>query len=136
MVTANGAEISASQHLSKSEISLSESSTLTINLTGAGAPCVYPIDAVLAIDSTGSMTTSDPNEARKSAAKNLVDGMDFNMDRVGVVSWNITATAWPLTNNSSGINSEIDSVGANGNTSLDVGLSQPSVCCQIARSRR
>ena len=68
------------------------------------------------------MTTSDPNDARKSAAKNLVDGMDFNMDRVGVVSWNITATAWPLTNNSSVIKSEVDSVGANGNTSLDVGL--------------
>jgi len=122
MANANGAEIYASQYLSKSEISLSESSTLTIDLNGTGSPCIKPIDAVLAIDSTGSMTTSDPNDARKYAAKEFVGGMDSSKDRVGLVSWNMTATALPLTNIFSEIIAEIDRVGSNGNTSLDAGL--------------
>ena len=91
MASANGAEISASQHLSKSEISLSESSTLSIDLNGTGTPCVSPIDVVLSIDSTGSMNQNDSNKTRLIAAEEFVRGMDFSKDRVGVVSWNLTA---------------------------------------------
>jgi Ca-activated chloride channel family protein len=122
MVSANGAEIIASQHLSKSEISLSESSRITIDLNGTGEPCIKPIDTVLAIDSTSSMNSSDPLDLRKSVAKDFVNRTDFSKDRVAVVSWDTAAIPWALDNNSSTIISHIGQVDSSGNTNLDVGL--------------
>jgi Mg-chelatase subunit ChlD len=114
--------VTADQHLSRSAISPSEISTVSISLRGGEVPCTSPIDVVLSIDSSGSMTTSDPEDLRKSAAKEFVAGLDLSRDRVGVVSWNTSAISWPLTNNSKDIESAIDSTGADGYTSLDTGL--------------
>jgi Ca-activated chloride channel family protein len=122
MASVNGAEIIASQYLSKSEISLSESSRVTIDLKGSGEPCIKPIDAVLAIDSTGSMTQSDPSDLRKSVAKDFVSKMDFSKDKAAIVSWDTEAIAWKLTNNSSEFANEIEQVDSAGNTDLNVGL--------------
>lgn len=114
--------VTADQHLSRDVISPSEISTVTITLRGGEIPCASPVDVVLSIDSSGSMTTSDPGDLRKSAAKEFVTGLDLSMDRVGVVSWNTSAISWPLTNNTKDIESAIDSTGADGNTCLDTGL--------------
>jgi hypothetical protein len=118
----NGAEIITDQYLSKNEISLSESSTVSIDLKGTGEPCIKPIDAVLAIDSTGSMTWSDPIDIRKAVAKDFVSKMDFSKDRAAVVSWDTAAITWPLENNSSEISNEIEQVNSDGGTDLNVGL--------------
>ncbi|MGB9901949.1 vWA domain-containing protein, partial [Methanothrix sp.] len=117
-----GSAVTADQHLSRNAISPSEISTVSINLMGGDVPCASPIDVVLSIDSSGSMTTSDPGDLRKSAAMEFAAGLDLSMDRVGVVSWNISAVSWPLTSNLNEIESSINSIGANGNTSLDTGL--------------
>lgn len=117
-----GSAVTADQQLSREVISPSEISTVTVTLRGGEVPCASPIDVVLSIDSSGSMTTSDPADLRKSAAKEFVAGLDLSMDRVGVVSWNTSAITWPLTNSSKDIESAIDSTGADGYTSLDTGL--------------
>lgn len=117
-----GSAVTAYQHLSRNVISTSETTTVSINLSGGEAPCASPIDVVLSIDSSGSMTTSDPGDLRKSAAREFVSGLDMSMDRVGVVSWNTSAVSWPLTSNLGDIESSIESIGADGNTSLDTGL--------------
>lgn len=119
---ASASPVTADQHLSKNVISPSEICTVSINLMGGEVPCASPVDVVLSIDSSGSMTTSDPEDPRKSAAREFVAGLDLSMDRVGVVSWNTSAISWPLTNNPKGIESAIDSTGADGNTCLDTGL--------------
>ncbi|WP_369425448.1 VWA domain-containing protein [Methanothrix sp.] len=117
-----GSAVNAEQHLSRNVISPSETTTVSITLKGGEAPCASPIDVVLSIDSSGSMTTSDPHDLRKSAAREFVSGLDLSMDRVGVVSWNTSAVSWPLTNNLRDIESSIESIGADGYTSLDTGL--------------
>lgn len=117
-----GSAVTADQHLSRNVISPSETTTVSITLRGGKAPCASPIDVVLSIDSSGSMTTSDPGDLRKSAAREFVAGLDLNMDRVGVVSWNTSAKSWSLTNNRNDIESSIDSIGADGNTCLDTGV--------------
>ena len=129
MASVNGAELITSQYLSKGEISLSESSRVTIDLKGMGEPCIKPIDAVLAIDSTGSMTQSDPSDLRKAVAKDFVSRMDFSKDRAAVVSWDTQAIAWPLTNNSSELADDIKQVDSNGSTDLNVGLASSIVDC-------
>ncbi|MCX8207107.1 MAG: VWA domain-containing protein [Methanothrix sp.] len=117
-----GSAVTADQQLSRNVVSPSESTTVSINLKGGERPCASPIDVVLSIDSSGSMTTSDPEDLRKSAARQFVSGLDLSTDRVGIVSWNTSATTWPLTNNLSDIESSINSIGADGNTCLDTGL--------------
>lgn len=114
--------VTADQYLSKNVISPSEISTVSINLMGGEVPCASPVDVVLSIDSSGSMTTSDPEDLRKSAAKEFIAGLDLGIYRVGVVSWNTSAKSWPLMSNRSEIYSSIDTVGADGYTSLDIGL--------------
>ncbi|MDH7597000.1 MAG: VWA domain-containing protein [Methanothrix sp.] len=117
-----GSAVTADQHLSRNAISPSEICTVSISLMGGEVPCASPIDVVLSIDSSGSMTTSDPGDLRKSAAREFVAGLDLSMDRVGIVSWNTSAVSSPLTSNLEDIESSINSIGADGNTSLDTGL--------------
>ncbi|MCQ8903483.1 MAG: VWA domain-containing protein [Methanothrix sp.] len=117
-----GSAVTADQQLSRGAISPSEISTVSISLRGGEVPCASPVDVVLSIDSSGSMTTNDPEDLRKSAAREFVASLDLSMDRVGVVSWNTSALSWPLTGNLDDIESAINSSGADGYTSLDTGL--------------
>lgn len=81
------------------------------------------LDLVFAIDSSGSMSWNDPSDLRLAGSKMLVNGLDPNIDRVGVVSWdsNIDFT-YPLSTDLSGAKGAIDNVDSSGGTNLNTGL--------------
>jgi hypothetical protein len=82
-----------------------------------------PMDVVFALDSSGSMQTTDPSGIRKTAAKAFVDKMDSAQDLAGVVSWddNIDFT-YPLSSDFTTVKSQIDMVDSIGLTNLNAGL--------------
>ncbi|CAD7773185.1 von Willebrand factor type A domain protein [Candidatus Methanoperedenaceae archaeon GB50] len=105
---------------------VNEEATVKITVTGAGEEWAtpIPIDVMLIIDRSGSMSWNDPQGKRKTAAKDFVDKMDSTRDQAGVVSWdnNIDFT-WPLDNDFPTVKSQIDNVDSSGGTNLNVGLS-------------
>ena len=60
---------------------------VTLTVTGEGLTDAMPIDVILAIDSSASMTETDPGGKRLDAARGFVMKMDPARDRVGLVSW-------------------------------------------------
>lgn len=102
-----------------------DTTEVTLSVTGFGGTLTetVPIDVVFAIDSSGSMTVSDPSNLRLSAAKSFVDKLDSSRDQGGVVSWNnIVDFTFGLTDDFAALKSQIDTVGAFGGTDLNVGL--------------
>jgi len=104
---------------------INEVTTVTIEVTGNGSTSTttVPMDVVFALDSSGSMTTNDPLNLRRTAAKSFVDMMDSTKDTAGVVSWddNIDFTQ-PLSSNFPLVKSQIDLVDSSGGTNLNIGL--------------
>lgn len=86
----------------------------------------YNVDAVLIIDSSGSMTSYDPANLRKAAAKIFVHNADDN-DQVAIVDFDSYTKIWwplqPLTVNRDGILAAIDKIDSSGGTNLGAGLS-------------
>ncbi len=73
---------------------------VTINVTGSSTTTVTPADVVFAIDSSGSMSTSDPTGLRKTATINFINKLNPTQDKVGVVNWaNVIKQQQALTNN-------------------------------------
>ncbi len=75
-----------------------EITTITIEVSGAGSTTTtsVPMDVVFSIDSSGSMSSSDPTGLRKTAAKNFVDMMNPSIDAAGVISWDARIPpTWP-----------------------------------------
>ncbi|HVO40705.1 MAG TPA: vWA domain-containing protein [Spirochaetia bacterium] len=131
-----------------------ESTTVTIGVTGYGGTTTtaVPMDIILAIDSSGSMTTNDQTNLRLTAAKSFVDKLNPTRDRAAVVSWDdgidftypstspypnpsdpgalsnppnpvLPVTSY-LTTDFAALKSQIDTIDANGNTNLAMGLQQ------------
>lgn len=78
----------------------------------------HGLDVVLAIDSSGSMSSNDRNGLRKEAANLFVDKLGEN-DRAAVIdfdSWSHTLTG--LTNDKETIKTAINSIDSNGGTNL------------------
>lgn len=63
------------------------SAMVTLTVAGEELPDTMPIDVILAIDSSASMTETDPGGKRLDAARGFVMKMDPSRDRVGLVSW-------------------------------------------------
>ncbi len=86
-------------------------------------PNAKPADIVLVIDSSGSMTSNDPSNIRKSAAKSFASKMK-STDRVSVVDFDNSARlAIGLSNNLSSINAAIDTIDSSGGTDIGAGVS-------------
>ena len=102
--------------------------TVTITVTGDGgtSTTITPMDVVFAIDSSGSMTTNDPDDDRLTAAKGFVDNMDDTRDLAGVVSWDLDVEfakgLWSDFDDVDGIKYWIDQVDSAGWTDPDDGL--------------
>lgn len=96
---------------------------LTVHGFGGTLTETVPIDVVFAIDSSGSMTFSDPSNLRIAAAKSFVDKLNSTRDQGGVVSWDdgIDFT-FGLTHDLGALKTHIGSVDASGGTNLNVGL--------------
>lgn len=86
------------------------------NLVSDGRP---PLDVILAIDSSASLSSSDPQQLRVVAARTFIDNLDPNRDRVGVVLWNDTiVSTLPLTLDLQRATIDIHESGVSGNTCI------------------
>src|SRR3989304_3783222 len=68
--------------------------TVTLTVTGAGQPAEerLPVDVMLILDRSESMSTDGKLTAAKEAAKAFIDLLDSSKDRVGLVSYSDSAT--------------------------------------------
>lgn len=99
--------------------------TVTIEVNGTSETTTNQLDIVISLDSSGSMSSSDPTNLRMQASKNLIDNLDPLNDQVGAVNWDeVVLGSEPLTNNFQKVKDFIDSGGAFDGTDLDVGLNE------------
>jgi|GEM_PF-1079105 len=101
-----------------------DATSVSIAVKGSGDPCLIPIRVILAIDSSGSMNSSDPDKKRIEAATWFVRELLHDpKNTVGAVIWDTNATLVPLTNNPDKVSSAIENVDEEGGTDLDIALS-------------
>ncbi len=120
--------LSISTRVEPETVAVNETINVTVTIIGDGwALQPDPVDVVLVIDTSGSMTdsmegtdgSSNRMEAARNAAKEFVSQMDLESgrDRVAVVSFSSTATLLqPLTDDPATMNATIDGLTANGAT--------------------
>jgi len=116
--------LSISTMVEPETVAVNETINVTVKIVGDGwALQPDPVDVVLVIDTSGSMTKTDvsPNRmaAARKSAKEFVSQMDLESgrDRVAVASFSSTATLLlPLTNDPDAVNAAIDGLAANGAT--------------------
>ncbi|MDD4455839.1 MAG: VWA domain-containing protein, partial [Candidatus Methanomethylophilaceae archaeon] len=106
--------LSVETEVSNRTVAKGEGVNVTIRLKGDGSMLQSnPVDVVLAIDRSGSMSDTDGGtktrmEAAKDAAKTFVSHMNPAQDRIGLVSYSFDATCdWSLKDNFLGVNSTI-----------------------------
>jgi hypothetical protein len=89
---------------------------------GPGNGGVGKVDVVLTLDSSGSMTTNDPQGLRRTAAKSFVDGL-LDVDRAGVVDFDsFAALTQPLTSDHVAVKAAIDRIDSSGGTNIGAGV--------------
>ena len=103
--------------------------TATVTLEASGASettnTTSPLDVVFSIDSSGSMSWSDPTKLRMEASKNFIDKLNPTTDQVGAVNWDDRVIgSEPLTTDFQKVKDFIDSGGAFVGTNLDAGLNE------------
>lgn len=82
------------------------------------------VDVVLAIDSSGSMTSNDPDRQRISASAGLVDNL-IEGDRAAVVDFDSTArVVQGLTDDRAAVTSALESIDASGGTNLSAAMAR------------
>jgi Ca-activated chloride channel family protein len=100
-----------------------DTTSVSIAVKGSGEPCSIPTRVVLAIDSSGSMNTSDPDKKRVEAATQFVrEILSDPEDMVGTVIWDTKAITIPLTNDSRVVLPPIEMADEEGGTDLDLAL--------------
>jgi Ca-activated chloride channel family protein len=100
-----------------------DTAKVSLAVEGSGEPCSIPTRVVLAIDSSGSMNTSDPNRERVDAATQFArELLQDPKNKVGVVIWDTQALTIPLTNNSNAVLPFIEATDSAGGTNLDLAM--------------
>ncbi len=69
------------------EVTDVDTATVNVQVNGSSESTQNAADVVFAIDSSGSMSTSDPTDLRKTATINFINKMNNNTDKVGVINW-------------------------------------------------
>lgn len=78
-----------------------------------------PIDFMLLIDSSGSMSGTAIIEAKEAANKLIDEMIDFNSHRLGIINFNTEATLISnLSNNKNGLKNSVNSISATGCTNM------------------
>ncbi len=103
---------------------------IALSVTGVGEVTTYhrPVDIMIVLDSSGSMDDAGQNpdqplQDAKHAAKVLIDQLDEDYDRVGLVSYARDAEfAYPLSTRYAEVKAAIDDLDADGYTNLGDGL--------------
>jgi PKD repeat protein len=115
--------------------SASTSPTDTPLTRSSAVVCVSPpVDIVFSLDSSGSMSGTDPSNIRISGCQDFVNQLDDSKDRAGVVSWSNVIEdiggdepdgCLSLTKDFDAVNTALGNVGSGGSgTNLDLGLSR------------
>ncbi|MBR3818604.1 MAG: InlB B-repeat-containing protein [Clostridia bacterium] len=82
-----------------------------------------PVDVVLLLDSSGSMTSSDPRDIRLIAAREYADTLT-DVDRAAVIDFDDSVTVLTdFTDNKQKISSSINCIDSNGGTMISDGMS-------------
>nr|WP_303716982.1 VWA domain-containing protein [Methanoculleus marisnigri] len=116
--------LSVETAVSPETVAVNETVNVTIRLKGDGwALQPDPIDVVLVIDRSGSMSGTDVSPTRmaaaKAAANDFVDQMNFTRDRVALVSFAFDATLdQGLTSDPDEIEGAINGLSAEGATNM------------------
>ncbi|MCK9277047.1 MAG: VWA domain-containing protein [Methanoculleus sp.] len=118
--------LSVETSVSNQTVAVNNTTDVTVRLKGDGyAMQPDPIDVVLVIDRSGSMSTKDTGETKtrmalaKSAASTFIDQMDPDRDRVGLISFaSETSKEMDLTNNFTRVKRKINALSADGATQL------------------
>lgn len=98
---------------------------VTLTIAGESLPNTMPLDVVLAIDSSASMTENDPTNKRLDAARGFVMKMDPARDWVGLVSWDEGIDfSIPPTEDFPQVLEAIGRVDSADGTNLDLGLKE------------
>ncbi|PPK98191.1 secreted protein with Ig-like and vWFA domain [Kineococcus xinjiangensis] len=88
--------------------------------TGGGTP--VELDAALVLDSSGSMTSNDPQGLRRTAAQRFVDAM-LAEDRAAVVDFDSRAVLLqPLTTDKAAVKAAIGLINSSGGTNIGAGM--------------
>ena len=118
----NGPQIEAQKSVEPTDINC-QLATVNLTVFGSGETSLEhsPIDVMLILDHSGSMSGTKIQDA-KGAAKTFITFLVDN-DRVGLVSYSTTATLDQElkhmdTTNKTSLNSTIDSLSASGNTNI------------------
>lgn len=97
-------------------------------LTSVGATCraagsdPTPLDLALVLDSSGSMSSNDPQGLRRTESKNLVDALLVG-DQASVVDFDDSGRlAQALTSDKDALKSAIDTIDASGGTDIAAGV--------------
>ena len=110
--------LSVETNVSSPRVEVNETVDVTIRLKGDGwALQPDPIDVVLVIDRSGSMSRDNPSRisSAKTAAKIFVSEMNPIRDQIGLVSYSTDAScALHLTHDYSSVNSTIDGLNPSG----------------------
>lgn len=102
-----------------------DTANVVLTVNGPSSTSTTGADVVFSIDSSGSMSSEDPDGLRKNASKNFVDKMDPTKDQAGVVNWASTVKeSQALTNDFSLVKTTIDAGVASGGTDFSVGLGE------------
>lgn len=89
---------------------------------GGGGEDVF-FDVALILDSSGSMSSNDPQGLRRTAAKRFIDGL-IEGDRVAVVDFDSSAVLrQPLTGDFDAAKAAVDLINSSGGTSITAGVS-------------
>ena len=84
---------------------------------------LVPVDAGFILDSSGSMGSNDPDDLRKTAAKEFVSGLIPGEDRAAVVDFDSSArTLQSLTTDFDAVNSSVDRIDSSGGTDIAGGI--------------
>lgn len=94
---------------------------LDCNTDDVVEPDTVPVDLMLVIDSSGSMSSNDPNELRISAAQGFTELL-IEVDRSGAVDFDTAARVWQLTSDHDATSSWLSGLDASGGTDLGVGV--------------
>jgi len=122
--------LSVKTNVSNQTVAVNNTTDVTIWLKGDGyAMQPDPIDVVLVIDRSGSMSTKDTGETKtrmalaKSAASTFIGQMDPDRDRVGLISFaSETSKEMDLTNSFAKVKKKINDLSASGATQLRRGI--------------
>lgn len=112
-----------------------DQASITLTVTNLANPAARaPLDVILALDSSGSLQYQDSARFIVAAAREFIDNLDPNSDRVGIVYWNDTIVGTlPLTSNLNEAKAYLELYDVQGGTCIYNALNASQILLRNAR---